>query len=255
MIQSKLGCVTQNAKCILYFVSCVHSSATGWFHYLCKHTIITLGGRALKGACATQVFHTTCSCSPHNAPHSPSIFMCHLKYQVKAAYIIINFVIARDLIALLTGSPRCDAPCHTLCVLRPSRASSGNKPRRLQLWKRVAIPQVFPNNKKLQPIATMHCQWTQWIWTRDSCSYLLISHKTRTVTDASHNGKHLRCLYTQEGILEWSQRLELDYIEVMGSRKDPELHAKMFCDGMVQMQSELMVCLVNERGKSLLHVY
>ena len=51
---------------------------------------------------------------------------------------------------------------------------------------------------------------------------------------------------TQEGILEWSQRLELAYIELMGSRKDPELHAKMFCEGKVQMQSELMVCLVNE---------
>ena len=51
---------------------------------------------------------------------------------------------------------------------------------------------------------------------------------------------------TQEGILEWSQRLELAYVELMGSRKDPELHAKMFCEGMVQMQSELMVCLVDE---------
>ena len=35
-------------------------------------------------------------------------------------------------------------------------------------------------------------------------------------------------------------------LELMGSRKYPELHAKMFCEGMVQMQSELMVCLVNE---------
>ena len=51
---------------------------------------------------------------------------------------------------------------------------------------------------------------------------------------------------TQEGILEWSQQLELAYVELIGSRKDPELHAKMFCEGMVQMQSELMVCLVNE---------
>ena len=46
---------------------------------------------------------------------------------------------------------------------------------------------------------------------------------------------------TQEGILEWSKQLELAYVELMGSRKDPELHAKMFCEGMVQMQSELTV--------------
>ena len=36
------------------------------------------------------------------------------------------------------------------------------------------------------------------------------------------------------------------YVELMGSRKDQELHAKMFCEWMVQMQSELVVCLVNE---------
>ena len=39
--------------------------------------------------------------------------------------------------------------------------------------------------------------------------------------------------------------------ELLGSRKDSELHAEMFCEGIVQMQSELMVCLVNERRKSL----
>ena len=60
---------------------------------------------------------------------------------------------------------------------------------------------------------------------------------------------------TQEGILEWSQRLELDYVELMGSRKDPELHAKMFYEALVQMQSEQMVYLVNEQRKSLVHVY
>ena len=48
---------------------------------------------------------------------------------------------------------------------------------------------------------------------------------------------------------------KLAYVELMGSRKDPELHAKMFCEGMVQMQSELMVCLVKEQRKSLVHVY
>ena len=43
---------------------------------------------------------------------------------------------------------------------------------------------------------------------------------------------------TLEGILEWLQRLELAYVELMGSRKDPELHAKVFCEGLVQMQPE-----------------
>ena len=43
--------------------------------------------------------------------------------------------------------------------------------------------------------------------------------------------------------------------EFLGSRKDSELHAEMFCEGIVQMQSELMVCLVNERRKSLVQVY
>ena len=73
-----------------------------------------------------------------------------IKYRVKAAYVIINFVINS------MGPPHtldsvwisaCDGLCHTLCVLRPSRASSGTKPRRLQLWKRVAIPQVILNKK------------------------------------------------------------------------------------------------------------
>ena len=36
---------------------------------------------------------------------------------------------------------------------------------------------------------------------------------------------------TQEGILEWSQWLELAYVEHMGSRKDPQLHAKCFVRG------------------------
>ena len=56
---------------------------------------------------------------------------------------------------------------------------------------------------------------------------------------------HLSCLLeaeknqeTLEGILEWLQRLELAYVELMGSRKDPELHAKLFCEGLVQMQLE-----------------
>ena len=84
-------------------------------------------------------------------------FWGRVKYQAKAAYVII---------INSAGPPRtctldsvsiyaCEALCHTLCVLRLSRASSGTKPRRLQLWKRVAIPQVILNNKyKLQPIAT-----------------------------------------------------------------------------------------------------
>jgi len=70
---------------------------------------------------------------------------------------------------------------------------------------------------------------------------LLISHKT---PDTSHNGSILvictrsrKNIENLEGILEWSQWLELAYVELVGSRKDPELHAKMFCEGIVQMQS------------------
>jgi len=68
-----------------------------------------------------------------------------VKYRVKAAYVIINFI-------MNSLGPTCartldldswPAPCHTLCALRPSmpRALSGTKPRRLQLRKRVAIAQ------------------------------------------------------------------------------------------------------------------
>ena len=52
---------------------------------------------------------------------------------------------------------------------------SRTKPRRLQLWKRVAIPQVIPNNKELQPIAQLpsttavflalfHSRLSQRVW-------------------------------------------------------------------------------------------
>ena len=82
------------------------------------------------------------------------------------------------------------------------------------------------------------------------------------MTDTSHNGSILvistrsrKNKETLEGIREWSQRLDLAYVELVRSRKDPELHAKMFCDGMVQMQSELMVCLVNERRKSYIKTW
>ena len=92
---------------------------------------------------------------------------------------------------------------------------------------------------------------------------LIFAHFTQnSVTDASHNGSTLvvctrsrKNQETQEGILEWLQQLELAYVELMGRRKDPELHAKMLCEGMVQMQSELIVCVVNERRKSLVQVY
>ena len=42
---------------------------------------------------------------------------------------------------------------------------------------------------------------------------------------------------TLEGVLEWSQRLKLAYVELMVAKKDPELHAKMFCEGMVYSQN------------------
>ena len=56
----------------------------------------------------------------------------------------------------------------------------------------------------------------------------------------------------RKGLLswEWSQQLELAYFDLMGSRKDPELHTKMFCEGM-HGSDALMACLVNERRKSI----
>ena len=78
-IQSKLGCVTQNAKCIFNSIS---------VHILCLvYTVQPLDNNFItflvnfhkyehfgrKGfACATQILYTTRSHSPHNAPHSPS---------------------------------------------------------------------------------------------------------------------------------------------------------------------------------------
>ena len=79
-----------------------------------------------------------------------------VKYRVKAAYVIINFIMNSlgPTCARTLDSDSWPAPCHTLCALRPSmpRALSGTKPRRLQLRKRVAIAQVIPSNKELQPI-------------------------------------------------------------------------------------------------------
>ena len=79
-----------------------------------------------------------------------------VKYRVKAAYVIINFVMnsVGPTRARTLDSDSWPAPCHTLCALRPSmsRALSGTKPRRLQLRKWVAIAQVIPSNKELQPI-------------------------------------------------------------------------------------------------------
>ena len=81
--------------------------------------------------------------------------------KVKAAYIIINFVMNS------TGPPRswcgldlCSfgmrvTPSVYLGLWHPW-VKVWTKPRRLQLWKRASIPQVMPNMKELQPIATMH---------------------------------------------------------------------------------------------------
>ena len=53
--------------------------------------------------------------------------------------------------------------------------------------------------------------------------------RVETTQEDCSRGKHIACTRsrnnqeTQEKILEWSQRLELDYVELTGSRKDPEL--------------------------------
>ena len=41
---------------------------------------------------------------------------------------------------------------------------------------------------------------------------------------------------------EWPQQLELAQVDLMVIREDPKLHTKMFCEVMVQKQSETEWC-------------
>ena len=86
MIQSKLGCVTQNAKCIFnFYILCLVYTVQPLDNFITyvNTQLWALWEEGLwKGGCATQVLHTTRSRSPHNALHSPSIYICHEKSQL-----------------------------------------------------------------------------------------------------------------------------------------------------------------------------